>query len=193
MENVRYFAALILLISMPPGLILWLFIHPFANFWRKLGPVWTYTILGLPMVVLGYFVYVARGILMVGDFGTSWLMIVLAAIAIISAAVIGIKRKKFLTFRILSGMPELSQKQYPGKLLNEGIYAKIRHPRYVEALLGVLGYALFANWLTAYIVFLIGLPMIYVIVILEERELRERFGAEYESYSQNVPRFVPKF
>ncbi|MFQ5631170.1 MAG: methyltransferase family protein, partial [bacterium] len=94
---------------------------------------------------------------------------------------------------ILSGLPELSEKRYPGKLLKEGIYGKIRHPRYIEALLGVLGYAFFSNYLATYLVFLFGLPMIYIIVLLEERELHERFGAEYEEYCLSVPRFVPKF
>ncbi|MFQ5627558.1 MAG: methyltransferase family protein [bacterium] len=192
MDTVRYYAALILLISMPPGLILWLFIHPFATLWRKLGPVWTYTILGLPMVVLGYNIFLARDFLLAGDFGTSTLTIVLAFLAMIGALVIGLKRKKHLTFGILSGLPELSEKRYPGKLLKEGIYGKIRHPRYIEALLGVLAYAFFSNYLATYIVFLFGLPMIYIIVLLEERELLDRFGDEYKAYSQSVPRFLPK-
>jgi LPXTG-motif cell wall-anchored protein len=193
MDTVRYYAALILLISLPPGMLLWLFIHPFASFWRKLGPAWTYTILGLPMVVLGYYVFLARDALLTGDFGTNWLTIGMAALAIIGALIIGLKRKKHLKYSILAGMPELSQKQYPGKLLSEGIYAKIRHPRYLEVLLGTLAYALFSNYLATYIAFLFSVPLIHLIVLLEERELHERFGEEYEAYCQRVPKFVPRF
>jgi protein-S-isoprenylcysteine O-methyltransferase Ste14 len=29
-------------------------------------------------------------------------------------------------------------------------------------------------------------------VLLEERELRDRFGAEYEEYCRRVPRYIPK-
>ena len=61
------------------------------------------------------------------------------------------KRRKLLTFSILSGLPELSREKYPGKLLSEGIYARILPPRYVEALLRSLGYALFANYLAPYV------------------------------------------
>jgi protein-S-isoprenylcysteine O-methyltransferase Ste14 len=137
-------------------------------------------------------VYVSRGWLLGRDLGTSYPLIILSIVTWALVAVIAFKRKKQLSFGILSGMPELCEDQYPGKLLKEGIYAKIRHPRYVEVLLAVLAYALLANYSTTYIAFLLTLPVIYLIVLLEERELRQRFSAEYEEYSRRVPRFVPK-
>ncbi|MCH7490282.1 MAG: isoprenylcysteine carboxylmethyltransferase family protein, partial [Gemmatimonadetes bacterium] len=105
---------------------------------------------------------------------------------------IAVKRKKYLTTAILAGIPELSRGGEKGKLLTEGIYGRIRHPRYVEALLGVLGYALIANYLGMYILFVLTVPAIYFIVVLEERELRDRFGSAYEEYSERVPRFFPR-
>jgi len=33
---------------------------------------------------------------------------------------------------------------------------------------------------------------IRVLVQMEERELRERYGAEYEAYCARVPRFIPR-
>jgi protein-S-isoprenylcysteine O-methyltransferase Ste14 len=35
-------------------------------------------------------------------------------------------------------------------------------------------------------------PAIHLVVLLEEPELRERFGAEYEEYCGRVPRYIPK-
>jgi protein-S-isoprenylcysteine O-methyltransferase Ste14 len=29
------------------------------------------------------------------------------------------------------------------------------------------------------------------VVLLEERELRDRFGAEYDEYCRRVPRYIP--
>ncbi len=102
------------------------------------------------------------------------------------------KGRKHLTFGILSGLPELSKEQYPGTLLTEGIYAKIRHPRYVEVFLAVLAYAFAANYLAPYVLALVSVPAIYLIVILEERELKKRFGEAYEEYGRRVPRFIPR-
>jgi protein-S-isoprenylcysteine O-methyltransferase Ste14 len=36
-------------------------------------------------------------------------------------------------------------------------------------------------------------PGIYLIVLLEERELRDRFGRAYEEYCQGVPCFFPRW
>ncbi len=191
MDSIRYFIALIVLISIPPGIILWFVIHPFASFWRKLGPGWTYGLLGVPIAILMMGVFLGRDHLLATDFGTSYPLIALAVLCMAGGITIGMKRKKYLTFGILAGLPEISEQRYPGKLLNEGIYARIRHPRYVEAIIGVLGYAFFANFLASYILFIVSIPALYLVVFLEERELRERFGEEYEEYCRKVPRFVP--
>jgi protein-S-isoprenylcysteine O-methyltransferase Ste14 len=77
-------------------------------------------------------------------------------------------------------------------LLTDGIYARMRHPRYVEVVLGTLVYCLIANYVGAYIVLGASVPVLYVVALLEERELRRRFGAAYEAYARRVPRFVPR-
>ncbi len=192
MNSVRYFVAVVLLISLPPGLLLWFVIHPMAGFWRKLGAGWTYAILGLPVVGMMVGLFGVRTQLVSTDFGTSLPLIALGAICVAFGITIAVKRKKYLTMAILAGIPELSRGGEKGKLLTEGIYGWIRHPRYVEALVGVLGYALIANYLGMYIMFALTVPAIYFIVVLEERELRDRFGSAYEEYSRRVPRFFPR-
>ena len=90
------------------------------------------------------------------------------------------------------GYPEISEKAYPGKLLTEGIYSQIRHPRYVEIQLSFIGNSLFANFLGAYNLTFILIPALYITVLLEEKELIERFGEDYIQYSKSVPRFFHK-
>lgn len=51
--------------------------------------------------------------------------------------------------------------------------------------------AVFANYLGAYVVAALTAPTIHLIVLLEEKELKARFGAEYEEYMATVPRYVP--
>jgi protein-S-isoprenylcysteine O-methyltransferase Ste14 len=82
--------------------------------------------------------------------------------------------------------------RFPQRLLTEGIYSRIRHPRYVEVLLVIASLALIANNLASYVNWIIGIPSVLLIVRIEERELRDRFGAEYEAYCARVPRFVPR-
>lgn len=192
MNDVRYVLAVMVLVSMPPAIVLWYAIHPFASWWRRLGFGWTYTILGIPTVALMVWLFVERNSLLGTDLGTNWLTFGIGVAAFAGSLMMGWKRRKLLTYGVLAGMPELSPDRYPGRVLQEGPYAVIRHPRYVEVLLGTLGYALVVNYLGIYILWLLCFPAIYVVVLLEERELRQRFGAEYEEYARRVPRFVPR-
>ena len=192
MNTARYVIAVLVLIGLPPGVCLWFLIHPFASFWRTKGPVWTYTIVGLPMVGLMVCLFWARKTLLGVDFGTSYPLVLVSMLPFAMAATIAVKRRKLLTFGVLAGLPELSEARYPGKLLTVGPYAKIRHPRYVEILLATFSYALFANFMGPYILAAVAVPVIFFIVLIEEKELRERFGEAYERYCDNVPRFFPK-
>ena len=191
MDSVRYFLALITLLGLVPGLLLWFFIHPFVGFWRRLGPVWTYALLSVPVAALMVGVFRARGALLEREYGTHVALVGLGVVCLIGGAMIARRRRRYLTFGVLAGIPELSPKPHSQKLLTEGIYGRIRHPRYVELMLWLLGYALIANYLALYIAVPVSLAALYLIVVLEERELRDRFGSQYEAYCRAVPRFLP--
>jgi protein-S-isoprenylcysteine O-methyltransferase Ste14 len=191
-NTIRYWIALIVLMSYPVALFLWIFIHPFASFWRRLGIALTYGILAIPSLIWIGGVYLYRKSILSRDFGTNIVLIGLGLGCMSLASAMSVKRRKYLTFKLLSGHPELSEKTYPGKLLTGGPYARIRHPRYIEAGFFTLGYVLVANYPAAYLMFVLSLPLLYLIVILEERELHQRFGNEYEAYRRQVPRFFPK-
>ena len=192
-NTARYVVAVILLVSLPPGMLLWLVIHPFVGFWRRFGPLWTYLILTGPVVAMMAALYLARDPLLGADLGTSVPLIALAAACLVGGIVIAKQRGRYLTKAILSGVPELRRQAHDrGTLLTEGIYGSIRHPRYVEILFWVAAYAFLANYVGLYVLLVLTVPTIYLIVLLEERELRERFGEEYEQYCRRVPRFVPR-
>ncbi len=193
MNTARYVVAVVILVSLPPGLFLWFVIHPFVGFWRRFGPLWTYVILTGPVIAMMAGLYVGRDMLLSADLGTNTPLIVLAVTCVVVGIVIARKRSKYLTKVILTGIPELRRESGDrGTLLTEGIYGRIRHPRYVEILFWVAAYAFFANFLGLYLLLVVSVPTIYLIVLLEERELRARFGEEYEEYCRRVPRFVPR-
>ncbi|MCH7531402.1 MAG: isoprenylcysteine carboxylmethyltransferase family protein [Gemmatimonadetes bacterium] len=191
MSTARYVIAVLLVISLPPAIVWWYVIHPFVGFWRKIGKPITYTV--MTVLFLGSVVglFAVRDALVLTDLGTSWIMVGVAAVLIIPAIWLAILRAKYLSFGILAGVPELDADGSGGKLLNQGIYAVIRHPRYVEIALGTLAYAAFANYLGGYILALLTIPGIHAVVVIEEKELAERFGEEYEAYRASVPRYIP--
>jgi len=192
MTTARYIIAVLLVISLPPAMAWWFVIHPFVGFWRRVGKPITYTVMTVLFLggVVGLFAI--RDALVLADLGTNWIMVGVAAVLIIPAIWLAIARAKYLSFAILAGVPELDADGSGGKLLNQGVYAVIRHPRYMEIVLGTLAYAAFSNYLGGYIIALLTIPAIHAIVVIEEKELAARFGEQYEAYRASVPRYIPR-
>jgi len=88
-------------------------------------------------------------------------------------------------------MPEISRRD-KGRLLTGGIYGRTRNPRYLEILTFSFVYTAFANYAGIWVLYALMFPALHLVVLLEERELRDRFGAEYEEYRRRVPRYLPK-
>jgi protein-S-isoprenylcysteine O-methyltransferase Ste14 len=130
--------------------------------------------------------------LLAKDFGTSYPLLIVGILCLVLAGAVRFTIQKHLTIKVLLGLPEIAPDRYPRSLVTEGIYGRVRHPRYVQLLIALVGYALIANHLASYIVVALWLPAIFVIVALEERELLEHFGEKYVSYCRRVPRFIPK-
>ena len=101
---------------------------------------------------------------------------------------------RHLSIATLIGIPELSPtEQRKGRLLQDGIYRVVRHPRYLSAGVGVVANTLFINYAGLYILILLLVLPGYVMTVLEERELIGRFGEEYQRYQREVPRFIPRW
>ena len=193
MNAIRYSLALLLVISLPAMLLFWLLIHPFVHTWRRLGPTWTYSIVGTLLVLLTVGLFLLRTPLLAVDFGTRYPLLAVGIGCLAITA--GLGRSLYnthMTPRVLVGLPELAPERYPQGLITTGLYARLRHPRYVQVALALLGYALIANYLAAYLAFAAWLVAMYPLVVLEERELRQRFGEAYDAYCRQAPRFIPR-
>ena len=193
LDTVRYVFAYLTVGSMPFALGYWYAIHPLVDFWRRLGPVRTYTVMvGLMILNLGA-AWVWRGPLFAVRYEVGPVHWFVAGAFYVTAVMIEIRCRRHLKFRTLAGMPELAPASTPSMLLQEGIYARVRHPRYLAVAFGTLAAAVFCNYLSVWIVTALTFPGLYGIVLLEESELRERLGEAYVEYSRRVPRFIPRF
>jgi protein-S-isoprenylcysteine O-methyltransferase Ste14 len=81
----------------------------------------------------------------------------------------------------------------PPVLVAHGSYRVIRNPMYVGLALMLAGETLFSgSWrLLGYSICVWVCIDLYVI-LHEERALRRRFGAAYETYCRSVPRWIPR-
>jgi protein-S-isoprenylcysteine O-methyltransferase Ste14 len=190
MNTARYVLAVVMLVTTPISIGLWYVIHPFAHYWRRIGPIWTYAVLAVPSVAIGWSLWRARKVLLGADLGTQPALLGLAVLGAIMGVAIARLRRRQLPSRVLTGIPELSSKDR-GRLVTEGLYARLRNPRYVELLAFLLAYVACANYAGIWGMYALCFPAIHGVVLLEERELAERFGAEYLEYCRRVPRYVP--
>ena len=193
MNTARYFVALLTFVTVTAALPWWLVVHPLSKHLRRIGPARTFMIMIPFTVLLATGLYSVKDPFLAVEFGTNWVLIGVATMLYGFSAWIEIQCRRHLKLRILVGVPELSP--YPaqrGSLITEGIYGRVRHPRYVSISIGMFAIALFTNYFITYVVTVVSWVALYLIVVLEERELRERFGEDYQRYSERVPRFVPK-
>ena len=190
MDKARWFIAVLMVVMLPPAIGAWYLIHPFTRFWRRLGTVAAFCVIYSLLISAAVLLWHFSPALIGRDMGFQPLLIALAVPAAVLGGVIARKRRKYLNQRILVGVPEISTAD-KGKLLTEGIYARMRNPRYLEFLALSFAYVAFANYSGAWAVYALVFPAIHLVVLLEERELRERFGAEYQDYCRRVPRYVP--
>ncbi|MDP2956303.1 MAG: methyltransferase [Longimicrobiales bacterium] len=191
LDSARYVFALLWLISFPI-LLFWIALHPFVAFWRRMGLAATYTMLLTGCAAVSAILFGLRGPLLAVEFGTGPVFWGLAAVTFAASLAVEIPARKHLRPPILVGVPELRGEGSREALLTTGIYAKIRHPRYVGATLGYVASAFLANYLFLYAALPVLLLLLHTIVLLEERELLGRFGDPYRAYMERVPRYVPR-
>ncbi len=80
----------------------------------------------------------------------------------------------------------------PKALVTTGPYRLIRNPLYLGGFLIYLGIIIVIPSLFLAILGLIGLPIIHIGVIREEKGLETRFGEDYRRYKQRVPGWIPR-
>jgi protein-S-isoprenylcysteine O-methyltransferase Ste14 len=186
MTLLRLCAALMLFFQLPIP-IFWLILHPQMNFWRRHMRAGYWTAGLTAWGGAGIFIAALHRQLLAPEGAPFWALA--AGLVLILVDVYIVRRvSRDLGRARLIGLTEMKG---GGELATSGIYSRVRHPRYAGMILSMLGvcllgwrpllWAIAAGWL------LLALTAI----LMEERELRARFGETYVEYCSSVPRFLP--
>jgi protein-S-isoprenylcysteine O-methyltransferase Ste14 len=78
-------------------------------------------------------------------------------------------------------------------LVVSGLYRHLRNPMYVGVVLAILGQALWLGSVTL-LIYAAAVWVAFFLFVLayEEPALRRQFGAEYDAYCAQVPRWLPR-
>jgi protein-S-isoprenylcysteine O-methyltransferase Ste14 len=81
----------------------------------------------------------------------------------------------------------------PKHLVVGGLYRYVRNPMYVSIAAAVAGQGLLLGQPKLFVALAIGaVPVVAFVRLYEEPALTRKFGAEYEQYRRNVPRWLPR-
>ena len=87
---------------------------------------------------------------------------------------------------------KVAETHRPEKVINTGIYAKIRHPQYCGAILSHFGISFLLSSFYSLLTTPLIIFLIYLMSWKEEKELIREFGKDYEDYKKSVPMLIPK-
>lgn len=183
--------AMLFILLVFPIPIFWLTVHPAIHFWRRFGnrsfwvalPVWAFT--GAALLLFRERIFAER----VGRNALTWT----AGLLLLAVGIwLGRQVDHTLGIRRLVGLPEMNPGDSASGIVRSGVYALVRHPRYVSYMLTFLALGLLTGARGIFLVAIITILLYLFVAPLEERELREHYGEEYERYAPAVPRFVPR-
>src|SRR5678815_506879 len=192
-DSLRYTIGVLTIVIFCWILVFWFLVHVFAPMWRGVGHRTTYVITLAIATAASVLVFRFRSRLLGVDLGTHYLLIALSLVVFGFMAWFERAYWHNISWKVLVGLHELSPKEQVNRsVMRNGLYSVIRHPRYFSGAIGLAGSVLLANYYGTYILALLMLPIGYLLIRVEERELVARFGDDYRRYQTEVPRFIPR-
>jgi protein-S-isoprenylcysteine O-methyltransferase Ste14 len=167
----------------------WLVIHPFAEHWRNarnrysvLAPMW------MAMWFVAWWATAQWSQRTLYEHSWTWaitLTLFYVSWQMYSGGVRG------LSLDLLIGRHELEPDDHEQALVVTGVHGLVRHPVYLGHLCSMLGWSIGAGTVACFVLTAFAIVTGAVMIPLEERELRQRFGDEYDRYSSQVPMIIP--
>jgi protein-S-isoprenylcysteine O-methyltransferase Ste14 len=182
-----WLAAIVLFLQLPIPLY-WFVLHPQLRFWRKRKAAAFLTAGVGAWGVTTVFLIVGHGVLFAHRVPPS-LRVVTGVLLLGFELYLFFRAKHDLGGARIVGATELSG---GGEIVTCGIYSRIRHPRYLGSAFAIVGACLLAGTAWMWLAAAVWMVLTFSTILLEEREMRMRFGAAYLAYAGRVPRFFPR-
>src|SRR5579859_6691425 len=181
----RLIAIFVLAFEMPVPTY-WLILHQPVSFWRKHVRAAFPVAVAAAWGIVDFLLYRFRLELFRRD-GVSWL-------ALLGLVLIGLDVFTFVKSEaVLGGRRIVGQSELAGsrELIARGLYTRVRHPRYLGMMSGVLGACLIIALPPLWAASLVWLLLALLTIRAEEDELHARLGPAYAAYSERVPALLP--
>jgi len=169
----------------------WFIFHPAIAFWRKAGNRAFWVALPVWMVFAGCIV-ATRHELLARRFDRNWITWAVGALLFCVACWLDVQTRHAFGWRRLAGLTELNVRHPLCGVIRTGVYGRLRHPRYALYMLMVLSMAFLTGATPIFLLAFLNILMYQILAPLEERELVDQYGSQYEDYQRSVPRFVPR-
>jgi protein-S-isoprenylcysteine O-methyltransferase Ste14 len=135
------------------------------------------TIAAVGQIILSFLLYDENGITAIRNIG--WVILWISAI---------FGWLPIFTLRKLGGVPQGKGYVHTTVLVDQGVYAIVRHPQYLAGMLLGLALSFIAqHWVVA-VLGALAIIVYYVDTYEEEAASIEKFGGEYRRYMERVPR-----
>lgn len=167
----------------------WLAVHPFAEHWRTarnryalLAPMW------MAMWLIAWFA--TEHWMQAALYSRPWMWAFSLTLFYVSWRMYSGGARGLSLDRII-GRHELEPDEHDQELITTGVHGLVRHPLYFGHLCTMLGWSLGAGTIACFALTAFAVVTGAIMLPLEERELRQRFGTQYERYSDSVPMILP--
>ena len=171
--------------------LFWIPVHCFPRFVRMLG-LFTYLLPVLTWLPLTYVILLYHDVLLGRTIPLPYAVNGIGWVLIVAGLALQLWTLALLSLPGIMGMPEITPR-VQGRMVIVGPFGMVRHPTYLSHTLMFLGVFLLSGVIAVGAITVLDLIVVNAVIIpLEERELVERFGEEYEQYRRSVPnRIVP--
>jgi protein-S-isoprenylcysteine O-methyltransferase Ste14 len=169
----------------------WLLIHPRTGYWRsrKRSPYLVLLPLWIAMwIILGLLTSRWRQTAL---YTKHWAWI--PAILLFSAGLwIYSQSGKHFSRAQLGGLPEVLPNHREQRLVTSGIRSRVRHPVYLAHFCEMLAWSVGTGLAVCYALTAFAVVTGAVMIQLEDEELEQRFGEQYQAYREKVPAVLPR-